>query len=225
MNLKPLSGSELLARTKSLVAEERRISADVLHHLCEIERRRIFAEAGFSSLFTYCIGELKYSEGAAYRRINAMRLLKECPEIEESIRDGSLSVSSASEVQRFVTQKPCSTDEKKKLVESVKGKSKRECERVFEEIAPETTKKIQVEVSEELLEKLIRIQALTAHQNKSVHEVIEWMADKILNKIESNGRASEKVEASDHRSKKTSLFSSGASPEPAYALVTYGYHM
>ena len=85
MNLKFLSGSELLARTKSLVAEERRISADVLHHLREIERRRIFAEAGFTSLFAYCVEELRYSEGAAYRRINAMRLLKECPEIEESI--------------------------------------------------------------------------------------------------------------------------------------------
>jgi hypothetical protein len=91
MNLKTLSSTELLSRTKSLVSEERRISTDVLHHLREIERRRIFAEAGFSSLFAYCVSELKYSEGSAYRRISAMRLLKECPEIEESIRDGSLS--------------------------------------------------------------------------------------------------------------------------------------
>ena len=89
MNLKSLSGSELLSRTKSLVAEERRVSADVLHYLREIERSRIFAEAGFSSLFTYCVEELRYSEGAAYRRIYAMRLLKECPEIEESIREGA----------------------------------------------------------------------------------------------------------------------------------------
>src|SRR5580700_10207076 len=121
MNLKSLSSSELLERTKSLVADERRVSSDVLLHLREIERRRLFAEAGFSSLFAYCVEELKYSEGAAYRRINAMRLLRECPEVEESIRDGSLSVSSASEVQRFVNQKPCSREEKKKLVESVKG--------------------------------------------------------------------------------------------------------
>ena len=202
MNLKSLSGSELLSRTKSLVAEERRVSADVLHYLREIERRRVFAEAGFSSLFAYCLGELKYSEGAAYRRINAMRLLKECPEIEESIRDGSLSVSSASEVQRFVTKKPCSKEEKKKLVESVKGKSKRECERIFEEAAPETAKKIQIEVSAELLEKLKRIQALTAHKNKSVPEVLEWMAEKILKEIEPKATF----------------------PGPAYALVTYDHY-
>src|SRR5580700_6628743 len=144
MNLKSLSAPELLSRTKTLAAEERRVSADVLHHLREIERRRLFAEAGFSSLFAYCVEELRYSEGAAYRRINAMRLLKECPEIEDAIRDGSLSVSSASEVQRFVTKKPCSQEEKKKLVESVKGKSKRECEKIFEEAAPELTKKIQI---------------------------------------------------------------------------------
>ena len=203
MNLKTISGSDLLSRTKSLVSEERRISADVLHHLREIERRRLFAEAGFSSLFAFCVAELKYSEGAAYRRINAMRLLKDCPEIEGAIRGGTLSVSSACEVQRFVTQKPCSSEEKKKIVESIKGKSKRDCRRIFEEIAPDTAKKVQIEVSLELLEKLKRIHALSAHRNKSIPEVLEWMADKILNQIEP----------------KTT------SPAPAYAHVTYGYHM
>lgn len=171
MNLKYLSGSELLERTKSLVADERRVSADVLLPLREIERRRLFAEAGFSSLFSYCVEELQYSEGAAYRRINAMRLLRECPEIEESIRDGSLSVSSASEVQRFVTRKPCSKEEKSQIVESVKGKSKRECEKIFETIAPRIEKMTEIEVSAELLEKLKRIQALTAHQNRGLGEV------------------------------------------------------
>lgn len=184
MNLKSLSGSELLERTKSLVADERRVSADVLLHLREIERRRLFAEAGFSSLFSYCVEELRYSEGAAYRRINAMRLLRECPEIEESIRDGSLSVSSASEVQRFVTKKPCSLEEKSRLAESVKGKSKRECEKIFEAIAPESAETAEIEVSADLLEKLKRIQALTGHQNKNLGEVLDWMADKILQKIE-----------------------------------------
>ena len=109
-------------------------------------------------------------------------------------------------------------------MESVKGKSKRECEKIFEEVAPETAKKIQIEVSPELFEKLKRIHALAAHKNKSVPEVLEWMADKVLNKIESNERASKEVESSDHRSKKASLFSSGASPEPAYALVTYDHY-
>jgi 5-methylcytosine-specific restriction endonuclease McrA len=83
-----------------------------------------------------------------------------------------------------VTQKPCSKEEKKKLVESVKGKSKRDCEKIFEEIAPETAKKIQIEVSPELHEKLKRIQSLTSHKNKSVAEALDWMAEKILNRIE-----------------------------------------
>ena len=116
-----------------------------------------------------------------------MRLLRECPGIEESIRDGSLSVSSASEVQRFVTKKPCSNEEKAKIVESVKGKSKRECEKIFETIAPEvapTKEMTEIEVTAELLGKLKRIQELTGHQNKNLGEVLEWMAGKILQKIE-----------------------------------------
>jgi hypothetical protein len=83
-----------------------------------------------------------------------------------------------------VTKKPCSKEEKSKLVESVKGKSKRECEKLFETLAPETAKRAELEVSEELLEKLKRIQALTGHQNKSLSEVLEWMADRTLTKLE-----------------------------------------
>ena len=84
-------------------------------------------------------------------------------------------------------------------MESVKGKSKRECERIFEETAPETAKKIQIEVTPDLLEKLKRIQALTAHRNKGISEALEWMANKILTKIEPAERASKEIESSNHR--------------------------
>jgi hypothetical protein len=61
MNFKALGSQELFARTETLVREERRISSEILWHLHEIERRRLFAELGFSSLFEYCTEQLKYS--------------------------------------------------------------------------------------------------------------------------------------------------------------------
>ncbi len=105
MLLQNLKNEEILANTKNLVKEERRIQVELLHHLREIEKRKLFLEIGFGSLFDYVVQELGYSESAAYRRIQAMRLLKAVPVIEEKIADGSLTLTTAAQVQSFLSQK------------------------------------------------------------------------------------------------------------------------
>ncbi len=67
-NIKQLSNQELLSQTKFLVQKERNIHIQILHHLKEIDSRKLYFEQGFSSLFDYAVKELGYSEGAAYRR-------------------------------------------------------------------------------------------------------------------------------------------------------------
>ena len=88
MNLKNLTNETLIENTNQLVRTERRIMTDILWHLKEIEARVLYAKLGYSSLFSYCVGELKYSEPAAARRIHAMRLLKQVPEVAEAIESG-----------------------------------------------------------------------------------------------------------------------------------------
>src|SRR5262245_52954493 len=95
LNLTSLSVSDLRLHTQKLVSSERKITVEILWHLKEIERRRAFADFGYPSLWEYCIHELGYSEGAAGRRISAMRLLKELPETAKSLADGELSLSNA----------------------------------------------------------------------------------------------------------------------------------
>jgi hypothetical protein len=68
---------------KDLAKKEREITLNLLHHLREVERRSLFIELGYSSFLEFCVSELKYSVESAKRRISAMRLLKELPEIEE----------------------------------------------------------------------------------------------------------------------------------------------
>ena len=85
MNLKPLSDKTLLARTLTLAREEREILLQVLWHLKEIEARKLYSDLRCAGLFEYCVKVLKYSEGQASRRISAMRLLKEIPNIAKSI--------------------------------------------------------------------------------------------------------------------------------------------
>ena len=101
MNFKNISDDLLLEKTKELVTEERKITLQVLWHLREVENRKLHAARGFSSLFEYCVKELKYSEPSAQRRISSMRLLKEIPEVEEKITDGALSLTVLSQAQSF----------------------------------------------------------------------------------------------------------------------------
>ena len=101
MNLKHLRDQELLTNTEQLVQTERYTLTKILHHLREIERRRLYSDKGCASLFEYAVKFLHYSEGQAGRRIQAMRLIKEIPEIEHKIESGALSLSNISQAQSF----------------------------------------------------------------------------------------------------------------------------
>lgn len=96
-----LNDQALLEQTKVLVGKERHLLTNILHHLKEVEKRKLFSELGYKSLFEYAVKELKYSEGQAGRRIQAMRLMCELPEIEERIKKGRISLSNISQAQSY----------------------------------------------------------------------------------------------------------------------------
>ena len=100
--IKQLSNKELLSQTKLLVQKERDIHIQVLRHLAEIDSRKLFFNQGFFSLFDYAVRELGYSEGAAYRRIKAMKLCQDLPETANRLQSGRLSLSAASQLQVFL---------------------------------------------------------------------------------------------------------------------------
>src|SRR5258708_2037120 len=78
--LRFLGDKDLLKRTSEIAGRERAASVELLLHLSEVDRRQLFLEIGYSSLYDYVIQELKYSEGATYRRLQAMRLIRDIPE-------------------------------------------------------------------------------------------------------------------------------------------------
>ena len=94
-----LSDRELLRETSNLVRHERHLQGAVIDHLAEIEARGLYLERGFSSLFDYAVRELGYSDAAAARRIGAMRLCADQADAREGLRDGSLTLSAAAELQ------------------------------------------------------------------------------------------------------------------------------
>ena len=94
-----LSDRELLAQTSNLARVERHLQGAIIDHLAEIEARSLFLRRGYSSLFEYAVRELGYSDAAAGRRLAAMRLCADNPHTRERLRDGSLSLSAAAELQ------------------------------------------------------------------------------------------------------------------------------
>ncbi|MCY4375119.1 MAG: hypothetical protein OXC31_15270, partial [Spirochaetaceae bacterium] len=94
-----LSDRELLRHTSTLVRHERHLQGAVIDHMTVIEGRRLYLQRGCSSLFDYAVRELGYSDAAAGRRIGAVRLCADQPDARERLRDGSLTLSAAAELQ------------------------------------------------------------------------------------------------------------------------------
>ena len=93
MTIQNLSNTELLQKTDSLVQEERELLAQILHCFCEIERRRLFSDHKKGSMYEFIRDRYQYSNDQVYRRLDAMRLLRELPEIEEKIISGDLNLT------------------------------------------------------------------------------------------------------------------------------------
>ncbi len=79
-----LNDQALIDHTKKLITSERKITAQILQALEEIERRRLYLERGYPSLFTFCTEHLGYSASSAQRRISSMRLIKKLPVAEKT---------------------------------------------------------------------------------------------------------------------------------------------
>ena len=94
-----LTDDALLAQTRKLARIEQQLNVTVIDHLREIEARRLYLRRGFSSLFDYAVRELGYTDSAASRRINAMRLCKEFEEVREGLQDGSITLTTAAHLQ------------------------------------------------------------------------------------------------------------------------------
>src|SRR6266567_8711305 len=88
-----LDSAALARRLGELAGDERDVQVDFLLHLDAFDRRRSFLDAGYASLWEFCQRALHLREGAAGRRIAAMRVLRRFPMLEGALREGRLCLS------------------------------------------------------------------------------------------------------------------------------------
>ena len=94
-----LGDQQLLEQTRRLAADQRCLDVHILDHLDEIDRRGLALRRGFSSLFDYAVRELHFSDAAAQRRIQAMRLCRRHGWVRACLQSGALSMTSAGQLE------------------------------------------------------------------------------------------------------------------------------
>ena len=94
-----LGDQQLLEQTRRLAANQRCLEVHILDHLDEIDRRGLALRRGFSSLFDYAVRELRFSDAAAQRRIQAMRLCRRHGWVRASLQSGALSMTAAGQLE------------------------------------------------------------------------------------------------------------------------------
>src|SRR6187551_4055036 len=126
-----LSDRELLARMPTLVRAERTASAEVIAHLMEIDRRRLYLGEACSSLFAYCRERLGSSEDGALKRMRVARLALVVPAALDELRSGRIHLTGLFVLSRYVT--PENADE---LLGEARGKSRSALEQLLARLFP-----------------------------------------------------------------------------------------
>ncbi|HZR08703.1 MAG TPA: hypothetical protein VFA79_08995, partial [Myxococcales bacterium] len=126
-----MSSTELLASARALVRRSHDVEADLLVHLAEIDDRRLYLEVPFPSMFAFCVGELSFSEDAAYNRIMVARAGRRFPMVIEAIRAGRVHLWGMRLLVPHLTEA-----NHRELIAQASGKTKRDIEEQIAALAP-----------------------------------------------------------------------------------------
>jgi len=92
-SLRHLPDSALLHELKSLVTQDRATTAMLIAHLGEVDARRLYAPAGYPSMFEWCVRDLHFSEDMAFKRIRVARAARQFPRIYDLLSEGQLHLT------------------------------------------------------------------------------------------------------------------------------------
>jgi hypothetical protein len=131
LTLRSLSDDDLLRRLSEAVRRSRRIEADLVALIGEVEARRLYAREASPSMFAYCTEELHLSEPEAILRIRVARASRQHPMLLTMLRDGRLHLSGIALLAPLLTSK-----NRAKLLKRATHKSKQEIRELVAELAP-----------------------------------------------------------------------------------------
>lgn len=126
-----LSDDALLRRLSELVGRSRYVEADLVSHIAEVDRRRLYAREASPSMFAYCTDVLHLSEAEAWLRIRAARASREHPMLLAMLADGRLHLTGLAKLAPHLTEK-----NREALLRQAQHKSKRQIEEIVAALEP-----------------------------------------------------------------------------------------
>lgn len=202
-----MTNSELLKKLETLVLSERKLTHQIIELIQLAESRKLYLEQGYGSLFDWLTKHFHYSAPAAYRRIQAARLLSSLPgqgvALREKLHSGSLTVSALSKVQSFIKAEEKRSGEKvsavvkSEILGQIEHQSLQETEKLLFQSFPEAAQSLQAErvspasekefrvsmtFTEEAFLELRRVQELLGHAlpKASLADVISYLSKDFL---------------------------------------------
>src|SRR5262249_54924266 len=126
-----LSNEALIQELEESVAQDCPHTARQVALIAEVERRRLYAPAGYPSMYRYCVGQLHLSEDAAYKRIRAARSARRHPAVVAAMAEGRVHLTGIVLLQPHLT-----TENAEELLRAATHKSKAEIELMLAERLP-----------------------------------------------------------------------------------------
>ena len=129
-SLSTVSDDALLRRLSELAHQSRRVEAELVAHIGEVDARRLYAREAASSMFIYCTEVLHLSEHEAYLRIGVARASRKHPMLLEMLSDGRLHLSGMARLAPLLTEA-----NRDAVLARAAGRSKREIEELVAELS------------------------------------------------------------------------------------------
>jgi 5-methylcytosine-specific restriction endonuclease McrA len=129
--LESVLDDDLISGLADIAGQARRVEADLVAHIAEVDFRRLYARYACPSMFVYATRVLHLAEGEAFRRIRVARASRRHPLLLEMLADGRLHVSGIALLVPILTTENCD-----RLVSLAIHKTKREIEKLVAEVCP-----------------------------------------------------------------------------------------
>ena len=129
--IQSLSDGALLQSLNRVVADARRVEAEVVAHIAEVDKRRLYEGQACSSMFAYCTEVLHLSESEAYLRISVARAARRFPQIPELLAGNQLHLTAVAKLARHLTKENAGS-----VLSRAVHQSKRRVEELVASLAP-----------------------------------------------------------------------------------------
>ncbi len=196
-----LTNEELEVRLKEFVSKEKFLLHIILDHIKEVDRRKLYLEKAYPSLYEYLVKELGYSGSAAIRRQEAARLLTEIPQLGQKIRNGTINLSQIVELRKAIKRKESLNykktldknlarlplQEKLHLLSSIENKSTLETQKIVSSVLDlpvqthdalvaqkDNSYRLEITLTKEQYNLLLQFKDKTAHSLKQQHQDFSW---------------------------------------------------